>query len=465
MTAPKMPINLNRFLAEARHCARLVIEALVQRGLHCTLIFYLTERNGLVWLAVVFDLPYLQGRLESFVSSETIHHISTTLHGKPVYLSNSTGLRYMILLTPIPRLPGSIPFPEQFELGAIPLGVSLSGPVLLSGMRNTLICGEPGSGKSNLLEGIAAAAHRSGMALYFVDPDGHTFNPDILDTFASEPVAQSPQDFLELLEKLNAELLRRQGLYRSVTVDGQPPADLQAYNHQVATQPLPRLVVLVDEANSYFEHKEILELLTDLARRGRKWGLAIVLAGHNWRAKDVPRGLSSMFTVRISFRVADDTSGVVVLGSRRWGKEAQRLRQPGRGILLLDGQYSIFQAYYLQPEQARALWNKPVEVDPLTPTEKALVSYAWQHLNGRFIVNRLAQAFAGQGVTHHQIQKLAEQFERRGWLSQPAHATDARRITPELCSLAGFTHTGVQAVQGRTGALGAVQEVVQAVHG
>lgn len=455
-------LTLGNYRAEANHCARTVIQTLTKRGLFAVLEFYLTERNGLVWLAVILDLSRLQGRLEGFVSAETLHHLSTVLQGKKVFLSNSTGLRYMILLTPVPRLPDSVPYPDLIDLNAIPLGVGLSGPILLPGMRNMLICGEPGSGKSNLLEGILIAALRSGMLLYLVDPDGITFNPDVLNALAAQPVAQSAQEFRVLLEKLAVELLRRQSLYHSVAVDGQPPANLEAYN-RVASQPLPPILLLVDEANSYFDDKDILEKLTDLARRGRKWGLAVVLAGHNWRAKDVPRALSAMFPVRISFRVADDTSGVVVLGSRRWGKEAQHLRQPGRGILLLDGQYRIFQAYYLQPEQARASLQQPVDIDPLDPIEKTLVSYALQHLEGRFIVNRLAQSLAGQGITHHQVQKVAEQFERRGWLTKPGHATDARRITPELALLAGFSRTGVQAVQERTGSLQPVQETVQAL--
>lgn len=452
-------LNLANFRAEARHCARTVIDTLTRRGLAAVLDFYLTERNGLVWLAVILDLSQLRGRLEGFVSAEMLHHLSTALQGKKVFLSNSTGLRYMILLTPIPKLPDSVPYPDLIDLNAIPLGVGLSGPILLPGMRNMLICGEPGSGKSNLLEGILIAALRSRMMFYLVDPDGITFNSDVLNAFAAQPVAQSPQEFRALLEKLAVELLRRQTLYHSVTVDGQPPANLEAYN-RAAAQPLPPTILLVDEANSYFDDKDILEKLTDLARRGRKWGLAVVLAGHNWRAKDVPRALSAMFPVRISFRVADDTSGVVVLGSRRWGKEAQHLRQPGRGILLLDGQYRVFQAYYLQPEQARESLKQPMDIDPLDPIEKTLVNYALQHLDGKFIVNRLAQALAEQGISHHLVQKVAEQFEQRGWLTKPQHATDARRITPELALLAGFAHTGVQAVQAHTGAVIPVQEAV-----
>ena len=164
-------------------------------------------------------------------------------------------------------------------------------------------------------------------------------------------------------------------------------------------------------------------------RRGRKWGLSIVLAAHNWRAKDVSRGLSAMYPTRVCFRVADDTSGMVALNSRRWGKQAMNIstQHTGRGILLLDGRYQVIQAYHLTTEQERQVLAIPVVLSPLSEIERSLVAHAIEQLDGRFIVNKLAAAFAGQGVTHHQVQKMAAQFERRGWLT-PAHATDARRL-------------------------------------
>lgn len=452
-------MNGSRFFAEARHCARLIVHTLTQRNLNAALTFYLTERNGLVWLAVVLNLNHMEGRLEGFISSETLHHLSTALHGKPVFLSNSTGLRYMILLNALPKLPEMIPYPSVFEKNSLPLGVGLSGPLTMLTLQNTLICGEPGSGKSNLLECLNFAATLHGWLRFYVDPDATTFNPDVINPKNACPVAQSAREFKALLGAIQAELARRRTLFQEAAQNGAMPTNLDEYN-KIAKEPLPRMILFVDEANSYFDDKEILEQVTDLARRGRKWGLTIILAGHNWRAKDVPRGLSAMFPTRISFRVSDDTSAAVVLGSRHWGKQALGLRQPGRGILFMNGQYSIFQAYRLLAEQAVSA--QPVEFNPLSDVERALVAYALEQLEGRFIVNRLAQAVAGQGISHHQVQKIAEQFERRSWLTKPQHATDARRITPELARLAGATHTGVQAVQAHTGAALPIQEPVQA---
>jgi len=454
------PINPARYEAEARYCARLVLKALAQRGLQPSVSFYLTERNNLVWLAAVLNLSQFDGRMEGYVSSETLHQLSTMLQGKLVFLSNSTGLRYLILLSPPPVLPETVTLPNEISPNSLPLGAGLAGPVALPVPRNMLICGEPGSGKSTFLECIQHTAFRHQWEVYFIEPDGHTFNPDRLDSLAARPVAQSPKEALALLEHLEGELARRQALFRAAAYQGLPPADLDAYNQAVAPA-LRRMLVLVDEANSYFDSKAFLEKLTDLARRGRKWGLTFGLAGHNWRAADVPRSLSAMFPVRVSFRVADDTTATIVLGSRRWGKLAQELRLPGRAIVLIDGQYRLIQAYRLSAEQAGSLVEQVTPIAPLTPIEQALVRYALERLEGRFIVNRLAQALAEQGVTHHQVQKIAEQFEQRGWLTQPQHATDARRITPQLASLAGVTRTGVQAVQGHTGPAPSVQAPVQ----
>jgi len=444
-------LNLSRYEAEAKYCARQVLQALAQRGLNAPAAFYLTERSSLVWLAVILDLAQLEGKLETYASPDTLHQVSTLLRGKQVFLSNSSGLRYLILLSPVPSLPKQIDFPIAFERNALPLGVSLAGPATLPGSRNMLLCGEPGSGKSTLLESILYAARRHGWMLYFADPDGHTFNPDLLNRLAAQPVAQSPGELQALLEKIEAELLRRQALFRSAAHNGLPPADINAYN-LAAGQPLARMLLLVDEANSYFDHKAILEKLTDLARRGRKWGLVLILAGHNWRASDVSRSLSAMFPVRVSFRVADDTTGTVVLGSRRWGKVAQGLRQPGRAIVLVDGQYRLIQCYRLSDDQIRSLAEPTEPATPLNPLEQALVAYAIEHLDGRFIVNQLAAAFAQQGVTSHQVKTLAAAWERRGWLTAPQHATYARRVTGELAFLAGISRTGAHAAQERTGA-------------
>ena len=88
----------------------------------------------------------------------------------------------------------------------------------------------------------------------------------------------------------------------------------------------------------------------------------------------------------------------------------------------------------------------------LSEVEADLILYALERLDGAFIINRLDEAFRGR-VSRRQIVSLAQRWEKRGWLTSPAHATDARRVTPELEALARAAKavTGSQAVQGDHG--------------
>ena len=449
--------NPSDYLPEANRSVNIITDVLRQRNLAPSFSEHVvTGRGDLVVMFSSLDLQNIQGGLEAYLSQDLMHHLSTALGGKYLLTSNHTGLRYVTLLSKPPELPTRLIFPQEKPPAQIyELGVDLYGPIRTRLLRNFMVAGEPGSGKSNFLLCLMLIALLHGTLLFLADPDGHTFNPDVWDSLAAASVAQSAAELRKLLELIEAEIARRAALYRSAARNGQPPADLDAYN-QIAGEMLPYIMLVIDEANSYFDHKDLLEKLQDLARRGRKWGLVLILAAHNWRAKDVSRALSAMIPNRVCFRVSDDSSGTVVLNSRIWGKRAMALRHPGRGILLLDGRYRVFQAYWLPEDRLNSLAAGQLPA-PLSDLERSLVGYALEHLDGRFIVNQLAQAFAGQGVSHHQVQKLAEQFERRGWLTQPAHATDARRLTTELSALAGHARTGVQVVQERTGAVQDVQ--------
>lgn len=442
------------YLAAAETAAKQVVLALNQRGLSPAFRkFGLVESNGMTWLLVYLDERVDRLRLEQYTSAETMHQINTLLRDKQAYLANSTGIRYAVLLSAPPRLPKLAPLPETApEADFFPLGVGLRGLLQFHAQKllNILIGGAPESGKSTLLSLIAHTARQHGYSLYLADPQENTFGAAWND-IAAAPVAASVSDFYVLLEQLRAEMDRRRALFGSVSQ--YPPKNLDAYN-QVAGQPLPRVFLIVDEANSYFDRKGVVETVSDLARQGRKWGLNVILAAHNWRAKDVPRSLSTHFRTRICLTVNDDTSGEVVLNSSHWGKAAQRLRQPGRGILYLDD-YQLFQAYYLSSEQEQGLLNRPAAVTGLADWEARLALYAVEHLQGEFIVNRLAAAFAGEGMSSHRVKLLAQRWERRGWLTTPRHATDARRVTDELHRIlevwnaqAHRPHRGAQGAQG-----------------
>ncbi len=412
----------------------------------------LTEYMGFVILFVVLDEIHLGEPVSLYLTEEVLHQISTLTNGKQVWPSNHNGARYGIVLSRPGLLPAVIPFPQDLPGNDVfPIGLTLNRAEInlpVQRLHNMLVGGSPESGKSNLLEALALTALQYGYQLYLADPEEHTFAPDAWNGQAAKPVASSAAALAELLETIKAELERRQALFHQAAQYGIPPKDLDAYNALAgggSSQNLPRLarlMLIIDEANSYLDKSGVSETIFELARRGRKWGAHLVLAGHNWRAADVPRSLSSMFSTRLCFKVDDDTSGGVVLGSREHGIRAMGLRRKGRAILRQSGGFCTLQTY-LVSEELKQSWLKEIQPpSPLSELERRLVTHAIEKIEGKFKVNQLAQAFSREGVTNYQVQKIAERFERRGWLTHPQHATDARSVTSELRSLAGLEHTG-----------------------
>ena len=77
-----------------------------------------------------------------------------------------------------------------------------------------------------------------------------------------------------------------------------------------------------------------------------------------------------------------------------------------------------------------------------------MVVYAVNVLKGKFTVHKLAEAFAGQGMSDWKGFRLAEAWERRGWLTRPASRSEGRSVTEELRMLAGISQTSEEGKQG-----------------
>ena len=423
-------------VASARNTRRIVERILSDRNLALPKRWVLVEA-GHAWL--IGTLPQLPS-LEPYIKRDLIHSLSTALGGRSVIVSNSTGLRYVILMSQKPKLPKIVDYPGgELERDAFPVGMGFGGGVHPHARewQHMLIGGDSGSGKSTLLRSLALTARRHGWQIYLADPDGHTFDPDSWDAVCSSPVAQLDDEMVGLLEKIEAELSRRLALYREQAKrTGRMPEDIDDYN-QAAQQLLARAMLIVDEANSYLGDKAISKHLEELVRRGRKWGLHIVVAAHNWRASDVPKGISTMFGTRVCLRIVDHTSGEVTLESRTWGKAAAGIQTPGRAVMRLNGRLQWVQTYRVTPEQLSGL--QAVETpEALSKLERELVRYAVEELEGGFIIGKLADVF-GEQISHYKISKLAEQWEKRTWLTPPLDAVSPRLVTDELKKLAGIS--------------------------
>jgi hypothetical protein len=320
--------------------------------------FILTEHGKFTWLLAVMDDLNLGGSMNKYVHTSTLHRLSTALDGLPVLLSNHSGLRYAVLLSEKPRLPQAVAYPEEAnELDMFPLGAGLAGNIHVHAKQivNMIVVGAQDSGKSMVLRALAHTARMHGSELYLADPVQHTFNPDLWNKSAY--VLHSTAIFLKVLERLNAEIEKRSELFR---VAGRVPAeDLDAYN-SLTGESLPRVWLIADEANTFLASKAVQERLADPARIGRKFGIHIVLAGHDWHEYTVNRGLTSYFETRLCLRTSNDTTGRIVLDDVMRGKRTMNFRQPGRAILRLRGQYHDLQLYNVSPDR-EAEWFMQAE--------------------------------------------------------------------------------------------------------
>lgn len=444
--------------AETRRVAELIVKSLTDLG-----YAYQTQMGELVrvrfstvgygdmlggtWAICEVDTLRLPRRVTArdLVKPETLHHVSTVC-GHQVVVLNSVGVTYCARLTPAPR-PARLPSRVDLDLSLrpdgtllVPVGLSTDGHVwrALPKIGHALIAGASGSGKSTWLQcaiaGLVTGSGTDQLRLALVDPKRVEFAawagvPHLWGT-----VAHDVDDAERLIAGLLHEIDRRAELLAGALV-----RDLASYNRQ-SLAPLPYILLIVDEAlDLALQAGDRSTLVRDLARlasKGRACGLFIWLAAQHPKADVLPRVVTLNLSTRVIFRVLDEAAARVA-GCP--GAERIRVDRPGRCLVRFDGSPAMIQGYNLADEALAAVAG--TQAGAMTPAisdaERRLIAYAVEHLDGCFAVGKLTAA--DLGWTNHGIKRLAQRWELLGWLSAPRHATDARRVTPELLRLAGIS--------------------------
>ena len=432
--------DLSKYSRHAQIAARVIQQVLVNDlGMMPPSEFILTEHNGAVWLVASMDTLALGGRLEAYEQPNVAHQLSTALSSAfgvqkpiPVITANHTGLRYCMLFGARPTLPRRVDFPGFGQRDLFRLGVGLHGEVALQArlMKNVIIGAAQEQGKSNILRLIAHQAHAFGWSLYLADSQAHTFDPTVWNGVASHPVARSVDDMLTMLDVIGAALEDRSAQFRAAANGGIPPADLDAYNAVAA--PLTRILLALDEASTPLQDKRVFKKLAALLREGRKWGLHIVMAGHEWHKDVIPAEVNDMLQTRIALPMIDEGSGYVVTRSRVWGKWV--IGKPvGRGVLRTN-QYTPMQFYLVTPEQEEA-WLRPVSAatlsGPLTAEELTIVRRSLTDVGGKMTIPLLRE----WGLSDWAARTMLERYEVCGWVTKDATQGNARMVTAKLADL------------------------------
>lgn len=428
----------NRYVPAAQTAAGIMQTVLGSlRGTDPTLIrqFVLTEtKEGDAWLfAVVDDL-----RIQSYQPwVNALHALSTSLRGRPVFVSNTTGFRYAILLSDRPTLPKEIPFPGM-RSGMAQIGMRANGrpmDITWDELGHVLAAGQTRYGKSNFLRSLTMQARADGFRFLLADLDGRTFSAMKGDSSLILPIANTREGFEQVVNMALMELSNRVRLFDGM--EGAPD-NLDEYNEK-ADEPLPPIMLVLDEFSSVVlgmggPKSEFAKRATEIAWRGLKFGIHVVLAGQDF-GKDIVGPIREQMRTRLCFRVATADISDVVIGRRG----AERIRQPGRAMM----PSGMVQTYLM----AKEALGRGAQGPQMSGAERSLLIRLVSEGEGRADLEKIMEF---GGIAERQARRLREDWSARGLIEKRAERNNAWFVvqTPrasEPVQTASERPSGVQA--------------------
>lgn len=237
-----------------------------------------------------------------------------------------------------PLRTGSVPVGALSIYEPIHLGIDENGQrVAVTLMyRNLLAGGEPGSGKSSVLNIIVGhGALSPDCRLWLFDGKRVELGPwrDIAEVF----VGSSTTDAITRLRALQTEMEIRY-------------AQIEAAGRRKITRDdgLDAILCVIDEL-AYFtvtsgtkdQQEEVRTLVRDLVARGRAAGIIVVAATQRPSADIIPTSLRDLFGFRMAFRCTTDSSSDIILaqGWAQQGYSAKTIHPEalGQAWLLAEG--------------------------------------------------------------------------------------------------------------------------------
>ncbi len=241
-------------------------------------------------------------------------------------------------LTRRPRDSDTIPGGALSIYDPIQLGIDEDGAEVAVTLmyRNLLAGGEPGSGKSSVLNIIVGhGALSPDCRLWLFDGKRVELGPwrAVADVF----VGSNPDHAITKLRELQAEMETRYTLIET------------AHRRKITRHDgLDAILCVIDELAYYTvttgtkdQQEEVRILIRDLVARGRAAGIIVVAATQRPSADIIPTSLRDLFGYRMAFRCTTDSSSDIIL-AQGWavqGYTAKAIRPDalGQAWLLAEG--------------------------------------------------------------------------------------------------------------------------------
>ncbi|CAM4399496.1 cell division protein FtsK [Bacillus manliponensis] len=216
-----------------------------------------------------------------------------------------------------------------------------------------LIAGETGSGKSSMLRVILTTLIQympvQKLQLHLGDLKRSEFH--FLNKVEHVVgIYKDKKSLAAALLKLRLELEKRGNL-----LDETELSHIDEYN-KTANEPLPYIVVCIDEVALLHGDSNVMDVLDDIAAAGRALGMFLILSMQRPDAEVLNSRVKSNLTVRIAFQAADKINSRIILGT----EGAEAIDRPGEMLIKLKKLMRI-QAPHLELEKAKKI-IKPYKV-------------------------------------------------------------------------------------------------------
>ena len=253
----------------------------------------------------------------------------------------AAGRAQLVVATSDPLAGSPIPWPwigiERTHLwGGLPLGHDEDDGLVVLELagHHLLLGGEPGSGKSNTLSLVVAAAALDPTAELWCF-DGKLVELAAWRNCAKRFVGADIEEATEALGELRDEMEARYALLLD--------RGLRKVDRNIG---LGLIVVVIDELALYTQGKgktrdEFVEVLRDIVARGRAAGIVVVAATQKPASDIVPTSIRDLFGCRLAMRCSTRDASDTVLGAG-WstlGYSASDIDPASRGVgyLLAEG--------------------------------------------------------------------------------------------------------------------------------
>jgi DNA segregation ATPase FtsK/SpoIIIE-like protein len=128
------------------------------------------------------------------------------------------------------------------------------------------------------------------------------------------------------MAELSDEMSRRKELFKAYpTVE-----TLMDYNKS-GTEPLPFIVVFVDEVTNLFMTRETQAITLEMLREARAFGLYFIAMGQSWSHREMVTSIRQQFRTGMHFGTNDPASSRMIVNS----SDAVKITTPGRALASL----------------------------------------------------------------------------------------------------------------------------------